>query len=82
VFVERTNYRGAFMPGYMPLNREFQPGHPNLDNAEPVDPLPARLDRTHRVTADDIAQNVASTTLSGRGAALGQCARPSTFGRR
>jgi 4-hydroxyphenylpyruvate dioxygenase len=25
VFVERTNYRGAFMPGYMPLNREFQP---------------------------------------------------------
>ncbi|MEY4968673.1 MAG: hypothetical protein RLZZ261_444 [Bacteroidota bacterium] len=25
VFVERTNYRGAFMPGYAPLNREFQP---------------------------------------------------------
>jgi 4-hydroxyphenylpyruvate dioxygenase len=23
--VERTNYRGAFMPGYAPLNREFQP---------------------------------------------------------
>jgi 4-hydroxyphenylpyruvate dioxygenase len=25
VFVERKNYRGAFMPGYAPLNREFQP---------------------------------------------------------
>jgi 4-hydroxyphenylpyruvate dioxygenase len=25
VFVERANYRGAFMPGYAPLNREFQP---------------------------------------------------------
>lgn len=25
VFVERKNYRGAFMPGYIPLSREFQP---------------------------------------------------------
>jgi 4-hydroxyphenylpyruvate dioxygenase len=25
VFVERKNYRGAFMPGYMPLKRAFQP---------------------------------------------------------
>jgi 4-hydroxyphenylpyruvate dioxygenase len=25
VFVERTNYRGAFMPGYIALNREVQP---------------------------------------------------------
>ena len=25
VFVERNNYRGAFLPGYKPLNREHQP---------------------------------------------------------
>ncbi len=30
VFVERKNYQGAFLPGYRPLSREFQPSDTGL----------------------------------------------------